>query len=86
MSATNGAAGNAAVPARSPTVVDEVSPVEELIGPPAAARLLGVPVSWVYANAETGRLPSFRVGKYRRFRPSELLAWLENHRGNNHGR
>ena len=56
-------------------------PFEELIGVTEAARLLGVPKSWVYSAAEAGRIPSFKLGpKYRRFRPGELLAWLEKQR------
>ena len=53
---------------------------DELIGVDEAARLLGVPRSWIYSAAEAGRLPSFKVGKYRRFRCSELTAWLEDQR------
>ncbi len=53
---------------------------EELIDPIEAARLLGVPRSWIYGAAEAGRIPSFRIGKYRRFRPSELRAWVEQQR------
>ena len=40
----------------------------------------GVPVSWVYSQAETGKLPAFKLGKYLRFRPAEVTAWLEAHR------
>lgn len=54
--------------------------LEELIGPAEAAKLLSVPVSWVYSASEAGRIPSFRIGKYRRFRPSELRAWLDEQR------
>jgi excisionase family DNA binding protein len=32
------------------------------------ADILGVPPSWVYAEARAGRLPHVRVGRYRRFR------------------
>jgi excisionase family DNA binding protein len=51
-----------------------------LLGPKEVATRLGVPLSWVYAASEAGRLPSFRVGKYRRFRWSEIAAWLEAQR------
>lgn len=37
---------------------------------------LGVPVSWVYSKAESGELPSFKVGRYRRFETSEVEEWL----------
>lgn len=44
------------------------------------ARLLKVPPSWVYAHAEAGTLPSRKVGKYRRFVPSEIEEFLEGQR------
>lgn len=44
-----------------------------------AARL-SVPVSWVYANAESGELPSFKVGRYRRFDEQEIAAYLAQRR------
>ena len=60
---------------------------EELIDVVEAARLLGVPRSWIYSAADAGRLPGFKVGKYWRFRCSELTAWLEEQRnGGNRGR
>ena len=37
-----------------------------------------VPVSWVYAKAESGELPSYKLGHYRRFRRSEIAEFLEN--------
>jgi len=59
---------------------------EPLIGAAEAATLLGVPRSWIYANAEAGAIPSFKLGpKYRRFRVSELRAWLEAQRGDGSG-
>ena len=44
------------------------------------AELLQVPRSWVYGRTRArchGRLPGMRVGKYWRFRESDILAWLE---------
>ena len=49
---------------------------EPLTGPTDIALMLGVPVSWVYANAEAGQLPSFKVGHYRRFRRSDIEEYL----------
>ncbi len=49
---------------------------EALIGIEAAARFLDVKVSWLYEQVRLGRVPSYRVGKFRRFRISELEAWL----------
>jgi excisionase family DNA binding protein len=48
--------------------------VEEL------SELLKVPVSWVYQRTRQrglNRLPGFRLGKYWRFRKSDVLAWLD---------
>ena len=47
------------------------------------AELLRVPVSWVYERTRVrgaARIPGFRLGKYWRFRESEVLAWLEQQR------
>lgn len=47
------------------------------------AEILKVPVSWVYARTRrraTDRIPGFRLGKYWRFRESDLLAWLDRQR------
>ncbi|MGH7342843.1 MAG: helix-turn-helix domain-containing protein [Candidatus Rokuibacteriota bacterium] len=38
--------------------------------------MYGTPRSWWYAAAEDHKIPSYRVGKYRRFRVSEIEAWL----------
>ncbi|MBV9214370.1 MAG: helix-turn-helix domain-containing protein [Actinobacteria bacterium] len=49
---------------------------EPLVDVKAAAHFLGVPVSWVYAAAGEGRIPRHFVGRYLRFRLSELEEWL----------
>ena len=48
-----------------------------LLDPRQVAEILNVPVSWVYSQAESGALPSLKVGKYRRFRRNEIEAWLD---------
>jgi len=43
--------------------------------------LLGnLPKSWWYASAEAERVPSYKIGKYRRFRMSELVRHFEAQR------
>jgi excisionase family DNA binding protein len=42
-----------------------------------AAEFLNIHPSYVYDLANRGKLPSRKVGKYRRFRRSELIAWLD---------
>jgi len=44
------------------------------------AKLLKVPVSWVYGRTRdrsTNRIPGFRLGKYWRFREADVQEWLE---------
>ena len=56
---------------------------EPLLNVAEAAALLGVPRSWIYAKVESPEcdVPHFRVGRYLKFRASELDAFLEKNRG-----
>ena len=47
-----------------------------------AAAFLGVPRSWVYARVEGPEcdLPHFKIGRYLKFRRSELLTYFEHNR------
>lgn len=50
------------------------------------AELLQVPSSWVYQRTRrraTNRIPGFRLGKYWRFRASDVMVWLEQQRVGN---
>jgi excisionase family DNA binding protein len=51
-----------------------------LIDARAAARLLGVPHTWLLARARGGEIPHHRLGHYVRFSADELAAWLEQTR------
>lgn len=53
---------------------------EKFIGPREVAELTGLPISWIYSKSEAGVLPSFKVGRYVKFRPSEVVQWLEAQR------
>jgi excisionase family DNA binding protein len=46
-----------------------------LLDAKAAAELLGVPASWVLAEARVDRIPHIRLGKYVRFETDQLEAW-----------
>jgi excisionase family DNA binding protein len=46
-----------------------------LINATAAGRYLGVPGSWVLAQARRDRIPHVRLGRYVLFDPLELEAW-----------
>ena len=50
-------------------------PPRTLIDAYAAGDLLGVPGSWVLAQARSDRVPHVRLGRYVRFDPDELEAW-----------
>jgi excisionase family DNA binding protein len=42
-----------------------------------AGELLGVPASWLLAQARRGAIPHVRLGKYVRFDEPDLRAWVE---------
>jgi excisionase family DNA binding protein len=45
------------------------------------ARLLKVPVSWVYERSRrrgADQIPHLKIGKYLRFSEQAILKWLEN--------
>jgi excisionase family DNA binding protein len=48
-----------------------------LVDATVAGELLGVPRSWVLAQARAQRIPHVRLGRYVRFEPDELQAWWE---------
>ena len=54
--------------------------MEPLVDVKKLKELYGNPCSWWYAAAEAGRIPSYRLGKYRRFRISEIEAWMQAQR------
>jgi len=57
-------------------------PSDHLLTVSDIAKQLAVPESWVYSKAEDGSLPSLKIGRYRRFRASEIARWLEaKHQG-----
>lgn len=54
--------------------------VDRLLTVGDLAELLQVPTSWVYERIRNGavnRIPGYKLGKYWRFRESEVLDWLE---------
>jgi excisionase family DNA binding protein len=44
------------------------------------AELLGVHENWVYDQAASGALPSYKIGGTRRFVREEVLSWIAAHR------
>jgi excisionase family DNA binding protein len=41
------------------------------------AQLLGVPRTWVYEQSRAGRIPTVRLGRYRRYRQEAIERWLQ---------
>jgi excisionase family DNA binding protein len=46
-----------------------------LLDAKAASKLLGVPATWMLAEARADRIPHVRLGRYVRFDACELDAW-----------
>ncbi len=40
------------------------------------AEMLGVSRDWVYAETRAARMPHVRIGRYYRYWPSSIDAWL----------
>lgn len=57
---------------------------DDLLKVGGIANELDVPPSWIYARTrikDGNTIPHIRVGKYLRFRKSEVMAWLEKTKG-----
>ncbi len=50
--------------------------VERFVAIQGAAEFLAVKISWIYEQVRLNRLPSHKVGHFRRFRLSELEEWV----------
>jgi excisionase family DNA binding protein len=56
------------------------SPSFALIDAEAASGMLGVPYTWLLAQAREGRIPHHRLGHYVRFDPDDLKEWLKENK------
>jgi excisionase family DNA binding protein len=54
--------------------------VTPLLDAKAAGELLGVPSTWVLAEARADRIPHVRLGRYVRFDAAALEAWWRQNR------
>jgi excisionase family DNA binding protein len=55
----------------------EVFMNQNLIGIKEMAEKLNLPVSWLYQKTRTREIPFYKVGKYCKFRESEVWQWLK---------
>jgi excisionase family DNA binding protein len=60
--------------------------MESMMTARQVAELLGVHENWVYDQAVSGGLPSYKIGGTRRFDPDELREWIAGHREPENGR
>ncbi len=54
--------------------------VESFVNVKTAAEFLGIPENTCYKLALARKVPSYKAGKLRRFKLSELSAWMEGNR------
>lgn len=62
---------------QDPRGVSQTSP---LVDANRAAEMLGVPPTWLLAQARAGQIPHHRLGHYVRFDLDELIDWLDHTR------
>lgn len=60
-----------------PMSSDSAQRTSNLVTVDEVARYLGMSKKWVYVAAERGEIPSYLVGRSRRFRMSAIEKWLE---------
>jgi excisionase family DNA binding protein len=60
--------------------------MESMMTARQVAELIGVHENWVYDQAASGELPSYKIGGTRRFDPDELRGWIVEHREPEHRR
>ena len=53
------------------------STLEPLLEAEDLAKILGVDTAYVYRQARAKKIPSIKLGKYRKFSPSQLKKWLD---------
>jgi excisionase family DNA binding protein len=54
--------------------------MESMLTARQVAELLGVHENWVYDQAASGELPSYKIGGTRRFDRDEIRGWIAEHR------
>jgi helix-turn-helix protein len=51
---------------------------ERLVDAAAIAEMLSVPVGWVREQTRSGNVPVVRLGRYCRYDPDDVRAWVES--------
>ena len=50
---------------------------QNLISIKEMASKLDVPVSWLYSRTRTGEIPFYKIGKYVKFDPDEVMNFIK---------
>jgi len=51
--------------------------LDPLLDAEDVAKILGVDTAYVYSLARAKKIPSVKLGKYRKFSPSQIKKWLD---------
>ena len=62
------------------TQTNELLAGERILDVRGLANSVCLPISKIYTLTRTRKIPCFKIGRDLRFRESEILAWLEDHR------
>src|ERR1700752_5114179 len=57
--------------------IETTPKLEPFLDAHEVAKILDVDPAHVYSLARTGKIPSFKLGKYRRFSPNRIKKWLD---------
>jgi excisionase family DNA binding protein len=60
---------------------NQTASLEPLLEPEKVAEILGVDLGYIYSQARAKKIPSIKLGKYRKFSPSQLKKWLDRNNG-----
>jgi len=52
--------------------------VSALLNAAEVANMLGVPTAWVYAQSRAGKIPTVKLGRYRRYRREAIEQWIQD--------
>ncbi len=66
----------AALQPRLSEVRPRVGEARTLLTAEEVADMIGMGVDWVYAESRRGRIPTVKLGRYRRYRKEAIEAWL----------
>jgi excisionase family DNA binding protein len=51
---------------------------DKLMTAAEVAEMTGMTLGWVYSESRAGRIPTIKLGRYRRFRREAIERWLED--------